>query len=40
MSENGVKLSNRAQREKEEESHIADIYMYIDKLCKVARGRR
>ena len=38
MSENGVKLSNRAQREKEEDSHIADIC--IDKLCKVARGRR
>ena len=29
MSENGVKLSNRAQREKEEESHIADIYICI-----------
>ena len=28
MSENGVKLSNRAQREKEEDSHIADIYIY------------
>ena len=28
MSENGVKLSNRAQREKEEDSHISDIYIY------------
>ena len=30
MSESGVKLSNRAQREKEEDSHIADLYISIN----------